>query len=93
MPEKENDTHLRKKVQAVWGSTLKGLPLEYLSIKYCTNIRDLSPLKALPLKELHLAGCGLDNLAQLRKLPFKGTLATAGTSGTCLRSRACRSGR
>lgn len=43
------------------------MPLEGLSLVYCTRIKELSALKDLPLKELYLNSCiSIENLAPLR---------------------------
>ncbi|MHC4202463.1 MAG: hypothetical protein ACYSU0_20930, partial [Planctomycetota bacterium] len=47
---------------------LKGLPLTYLNIKGCTNIRDLSPLKDMRIKELLVEGSGV---GQARQAPAR----------------------
>jgi tetratricopeptide (TPR) repeat protein len=50
---------------------LKGMPIERLTLSGCKNIRDLSPLRGLRLKELNLGGTVISNLEPLRGMPLE----------------------
>ena len=52
-------------------SSLKGIAVEYISLRGCKNITDLSPLKGMALTGLNLQGTGVTDLSPLESMPLK----------------------
>jgi hypothetical protein len=57
---------------------LAGMKLKELNLGYNQNLQDLSPLKDVPLENLHLWGTGVADLTPLARMPLRGIGLNAG---------------